>query len=555
MSRSTPFNSISDSTAELFSLLKTRSDIADLLNVTDKNLRHLIYVLLPKGSLYRIFEIKKKSGGIRKIISPNPRLKEIQNRLLNVLSAIYSPKYSAHGFIKNRSICSNAKLHIRKDYVLNIDLEDFFPSINFGRVRGMFLAEPYKCTKEVATVLAQICCHNNELPQGSPISPIISNMICARLDSHLSRLARKYHCNYSRYADDITLSLKNHSFPHEIAKTVKSDGKIKYELGNSLLNTIKNNGFKVNPRKTRLQKSNEKQVVTGLITNKKLNVPREFIRNVRAMLYNWEKEGIRICQQKFERHYLIVNRHDSKPKLFKEMVRGKIDFIGTVRGKDDAIYLKLLQQLSKLDDSLLSKRTLSQLKIITDRHQHVLENLWVVEATALDDSECCQGTGFYVENYGVITCSHVLMNDESSKVDIYRRSGAEKQLAGIKKLNKELDLAILSLRENPESVFNISHTKVTIGDKIWLAGFPQFSPQHTGIVQSGEIIAERNHMGKPRILISAAVISGNSGGPVFDSDWNVIGVAVKGISGQNNPESGAFFEFIPISQLTELLKS
>src|SRR5699024_2066569 len=137
-------------------------------------------------------------------------------------------------------------IHVRSRFILNIDLKDFFPSINFGRVRGVFLAKPYNCTKEVATVLAQICCYNNQLPQGSPASPIVSNMICARLDSHLYKLAKKNHCYYSRYADDITISTNKRDFPKEIARLVRTEKKNICNLGNSLLNTINNNGFEIN---------------------------------------------------------------------------------------------------------------------------------------------------------------------------------------------------------------------------------------------------------------------------------------------------------------------
>jgi RNA-directed DNA polymerase len=170
--------SFPDQLRDAFKTLKTREDVANLLDVSDKGLRHLLYDAAFRTSLYYTFEIPKKSGGIRKITSPIARLKTLQRRLLKVLTAVYTPKNSAHGFVKARSICTNAKIHVRRRHILNIDLEDFFPSINFGRVRGIFLAEPYNCTRDVATVLAQICCYKNELPQGAPTSPIVSNMIC-----------------------------------------------------------------------------------------------------------------------------------------------------------------------------------------------------------------------------------------------------------------------------------------------------------------------------------------------------------------------------------------
>src|SRR5690606_8958560 len=132
-----------------------------------------------------------------KLSIPTESLKIIQQKLNQVLQLVYKPKLSTHGFVNNRSIVTNADAHIKKKkhrYILNVDIKDFFPSINFGRVRGMFMAPPYNQPEHVATVLAQICCSNNELPQGAPTSPIVSNMICAQMDSQLQQLAKPHRC-------------------------------------------------------------------------------------------------------------------------------------------------------------------------------------------------------------------------------------------------------------------------------------------------------------------------------------------------------------------------
>lgn len=554
MSRSSiNYKSFPDQLRDEFKILKTREDIAKLLAVKDRGLRHVLYDSKLKDSLYYTFEIPKKSGDVRKIIAPVNRLKTLQRRLLKVLTAIYEPKNSAHGFITTRSICTNTKVHTRKRHILNLDLEDFFPSINFGRVRGIFLAEPYKCTSEVATVIAQICCYNNELPQGAPTSPIISNMICARLDSHILRLAKTHQCSYSRYADDITISSNKREFPNELAEVLSFNGEIKCKLGKPVLNIIKNNGFRVNTSKIRLQKYNERQVVTGLIANKKVNVPREFIRNVRAMLRNWETKGIATCQRDYEARFLSLNNTRSKSKLFKQMVRGKIDFIGTVRGKDDVLYLKLLQRLADLDSSLLSNLTINKLKQLNDRHTFILDNLWIIEATSMHLSIFHQGTAFYTKDYGLITCAHVLMDDPSCLVEIYHRDNSDKQHVKIEESNTKLDLAMLSMRNIPDQIFETSDDEVKPGDQIWLAGFPHFGPGHSGIVEAGYVIGKKNDVdGNPRILISASIITGNSGGPVFDKDWKIIGVAAKGIASQNQEEEKNFYEVIPVQSLKNI---
>ena len=99
-------------------------------------------------------------------------------------------KSSSHGFVFGRSIATNSKRHVRKKFVLNLDLEDFCPTINFGRVRGLFMSFPFHFNAEVATLLAQICTFDNHLPQGAPTSPIISNFICSKLDSEMSRFSK-----------------------------------------------------------------------------------------------------------------------------------------------------------------------------------------------------------------------------------------------------------------------------------------------------------------------------------------------------------------------------
>ncbi|MDJ0578557.1 MAG: reverse transcriptase domain-containing protein [Crocosphaera sp.] len=143
-----------------FAQLKTRQDVTKLLQVSDEQLRYHLYIY-PKYKAYTTFTIPKKSGGHRLISTPKTSLKILQHKLNQVLSSVYKIKPSVHGFALQKSIVTNANRHLKQQYILNLDLEDFFPSINFGRVRGLFLAQPYNCTKEVATILAQICCYNN----------------------------------------------------------------------------------------------------------------------------------------------------------------------------------------------------------------------------------------------------------------------------------------------------------------------------------------------------------------------------------------------------------
>ncbi|NBX75262.1 MAG: RNA-directed DNA polymerase, partial [Proteobacteria bacterium] len=195
--------------------LKTPQDLATYLGVD--YFQHVVFhiYIYPKEKRYLSFEIPKKSGGTRKIQAPATHLKTLQRKLASKLIEEYRVQHPAHGFLRQRSIITNADRHINKRYVLNIDLKDFFGTINFGRVRGMFMGKPYSLPPKIATILAQICCHDNALPQGAPTSPIITNMICSKLDNQLRKMAQSHLCTYTRYADDITISTNRKLFPKD----------------------------------------------------------------------------------------------------------------------------------------------------------------------------------------------------------------------------------------------------------------------------------------------------------------------------------------------------
>jgi RNA-directed DNA polymerase len=204
-----------------FSALASRASVAALLGVSE---RDLVYLLYRGGKKYESFDLPKKSGGMRRISAPTSSIKILQKRLNQVLRTVYAPRSGVHGFTLGRSIVTNADRHVKKRLVLNIDLEDFFPCIHFGRVRGMFASAPYNLPVEVAQVLAQVCTHEGRLPQGAPTSPIVSNIVCAPLDTGLRTLAQSHGCTYTRYADDITFSttrkhflkLSRESFPFPV---------------------------------------------------------------------------------------------------------------------------------------------------------------------------------------------------------------------------------------------------------------------------------------------------------------------------------------------------
>lgn len=226
--------------------------------------------------------------------------------------------------------------------MLNVDLQDFFPTINFGRVRGLFMAKPFGATPRVATILAQICCHDNSLPQGAPTSPVISNLICFRMDAQLLRLAAEHRCVYTRYADDMTFSKRKGEFPPELAHE-DEDGRI--VVSRRLLAIINDNGFNVHPTKVHLYHNTARQTVTGLTVNRRPNVHREFVRQIRAIIHDWKTRDLEQAEKRHHEDFYRYPNRNPKPPL-KRIIEGKLNFLKMVRGAQDPVRKGLQIQLA-----------------------------------------------------------------------------------------------------------------------------------------------------------------------------------------------------------------
>lgn len=185
---------------------------------------------------YKKFKIPKKSGGFREIAAPQKSLLMIQECLNVIFQALYEPSAIATGFLPGKSVVDNAFRHVGMNYVLNTDIKDFFPSIGKGRIYKMLLLKRYGFKPEIALTVAGLCCMkvvkkdpesgkrtvDYVLPQGSPASPILTNMICQNLDRRLNGLAKRFNVNCSRYADDITFSSSHNVYA--------KDGEFREEL-------------------------------------------------------------------------------------------------------------------------------------------------------------------------------------------------------------------------------------------------------------------------------------------------------------------------------------
>jgi len=296
-----------------------------------------------KDNIYSTFEIKKKSGAPRIINAPNDELVLLLHCIDVLIKKIYKPHHSAYGFVEGKSIVDGAKIHVGKNYVYNIDLKDFFHSFDLNRVKMGFYNQPFNLKGELEPLAYMIAClttykinGKRVLPQGSPSSPSITNLLCWRLDHRLSGMAKRFGVDYTRYADDITFSSNHNCYKDKFLTELKR--------------IIKTEGLSINPKKTRLQSKLIRQEVTGITVNQKLNVTSKYIKDVRMYLYYCEQYGLIKATTIFERDYRQIKSEllSNKPPALDLYLKGKLNYLSMVKGKDDPTYLKLESRFANL---------------------------------------------------------------------------------------------------------------------------------------------------------------------------------------------------------------
>ena len=224
---------------------------------------------------YREFEIPKHSGGTREITAPHYSLMRVQRWIYNNILKKQPVHSCAHGFLHKRSIVTNVKYHLEGQYMLKLDLKDFFPSISKGWVIQVFRNIGYE--RMVALYLASICCYEDALPQGAPTSPAISNIVCRHLDTRLYNLAKRFNLHYTRYADDLAFS--GDSLSPKFIQYVSD--------------IIEGCGFELNREKIRLYSPKDKKILTGIqLKNGKMQLPRQKKRVYKQNLYYAMRYGI-----------------------------------------------------------------------------------------------------------------------------------------------------------------------------------------------------------------------------------------------------------------------
>ncbi len=527
---------------------ETREDLARFLDIKKSTLTFFAY---GPGKKYKIFEIPKKSGGTRKIAAPIEGLKEIQKKLSAALNNIYSnPPDSAHGFVIGRSIISNAEPHLRRRLILNLDLQDFFPTIAGYRVYGLFRAEPFNFSKEVASTLAAICSVDNKVPQGAPTSPVISNLICFRLDRALTAFAAQQRITYTRYADDITFSTTKSSFSREVIENPDSDTPV---LGEDLIKIIQGNGFIVNPKKTRLDFKSEAKYVTGVKVNSKLNVPRKFVRQIRAMVNDWEKRGLTAAKSTHNARYNLSN----KEKDFVTVLGGKLSHLKNVKGHTDLTYRRLYNRFALQEGK---GRPTLPLEEIEELRGKVL----VIESGSKI------GTGFVLNEKFLVTCRHTVEVEGDDQFP--RRTNNEvkfftfndfpepsKKRASINPAysSHTADLIFIDVspidKTSEKSLYAVNLSaglEIAAPNKYKVVGFPIYLPGMAPHITPLAVTAVHpNQYGVQEVYVDKKMVGGMSGGPVLNENNQVVGMALRGTSSRATGDDSVGYLFLPIAEI------
>lgn len=435
---------------EKFAEMQEEEDLLELLNYvrkiafrstsSDFTLKQLRYYRYSSFSSqrYATFEIKKKSGGIRQIMAPCKTLKYIQTCLNLILQTVFTPSPNAMGFIPQRSIATNAQKHIGQLYIYNMDLKDFFPSIEAGRVFKRLQVPPFDLPDKIASYITDLCCHpmvverisetgvpikitRNVLPQGAPTSPMITNIICERMDFHLSKLANSIGVRYTRYADDITFSSM-----HNV-----------YQENNEFLSKVRaiinEQGFVINEKKTRLQKRGGRQEVTGLVvSDTKINVTKKYVKNLRKLLYCWERYGEAGAKKMLKHQYDGSKCKSKKNGTFKDyiknLIKGKLLFLKMVKGDSDTTYKKLLARYDKITGA--SKQNLHKDENPTRQNKQMHHPKFVVEclkrfskdgALKYATHEWDKKNGSYIQSYKTIDDFKKSDNNENDFQEITKK--------------------------------------------------------------------------------------------------------------------------------------
>lgn len=461
-----------------------------------------------RGRMYSEFNIAKRSGKVRTITAPDRRLKIIQSKLAPLLDQLYRPRHPVHGFVPNRSVKTNAEAHGRRRFVVNLDLKDFFPTITEKRVVGLLRALGVE--KGVAEIVARLCCHMGQLPQGAPTSPVLSNMICYRLDTDLQQVAKSARAIYTRYADDITFS--SYQPPTTLVETaVAGAGRFSPDvLAPQLRGAITSNGFLINPDKAHYADRNSRRMVTGVKINAGLNVDRRYIRRIRAMMHSIERVGLADAQAKYA-------SGGGKGSLAAHL-RGKIAYVAHLKGQTDPVVRSLAQRYNKS----LSAKPIRLTPTVEERRDRAV---WVIEVPLKHN-----GTAFFLAGVGLVTAAHCV--EGLSEVEVLHPSRHTTTFTvKVRHYDKHRDVAVLDHGTIPATEFyelEPATKPAAVGDAVVALGYPLWGLGEGLNIRPGEVSSLTVRSLVKKIEVTQQLTQGMSGGPILNTVGEVVGVIHKG---------------------------
>ena len=424
--------------------------------------------------------------------------------------------------------------------MLNIDIKDFFGSIHIGRVIGLFKSMPFLFNKTIATSLAQLVCYKNHLPQGAPTSPVISNLICRKLDNDLIMLASKHKVLCTRYCDDITFSTKARILPPQIAKKL-DDGKV--ILGDELRLVFSNNKFVINEEKTRCQFFFNRQMVTGLIVNEKVNIPRKKYKHIRAIMhytYNYGEDA------GATKNNFIKKDGTPDTERFMNCLKGNIEYLKMVLSVDDLRYRRIATQFNELNGEVVFP--------IPDSFETKIKNyIFIIEQIGKEPKS--QGTAFLVKGLGLVTCLHNIcsiakpLSDDKlaeiveNNVKVFHPDYPDTfEIVSFKYSDFNQDLLILNTYKHKECGFELAsqyHSYYSLTkERCTAVGYPDYSETSTAtVLRDVKITTKRKSCEQWLYDVNARLSYGASGGPVFNANNEVIGYIDRGNKMGENEEN------------------
>ncbi|MGF1629774.1 MAG: reverse transcriptase domain-containing protein [Kiloniellaceae bacterium] len=507
----------------------TLQELADLLNVNRKAI--IFYAFTKKGqsSGYRKFKLPKRGGGVRLITSPDRGLYIIQRAILDKILTpeMINNRSCVFSYTWGKTAQDMAARHVRREFVVRVDIENFFGRITFPRVLGALKAFPLRVPHNWAVIIAQLCTCDGVLPQGAPTSPAISNLIARRMDGELIRFAREHGFRYSRYSDDLVFSGKTR---RNLLALVEQDREtFSYVAAEPLRSIVEANSFRLNNAKTRVAFRQQKQIVVGSIVNKKVNVDRRYVRQIRTLLHLSGKSP----DDALKAHHEWSGKKG--PKDISKVLRGKIEHIRNTKGSADSVFTTMAETFNK---TFVGVRPIEIGRLIERKasrytEQHVLvcqgfhRNYGSSIAHGGNDAVLYKtGSCFFLEGIGLVTAFHTLSH--TTKVFSANNPAFDFDISDAILCDPIRDIALLDgspiLRGFYRPLRPETTREVVVGESIAVLGYPHYTRGDRLSHKTGKITQFKERFGMTLYAVDIALEEGDSGGAVVNDRGHVIGL-------------------------------